>query len=668
MQTKSLKTAMLLAGVAGCVVANAQPIEPKEYFRRPAISQPSFSNDGKAWAVLAPIDDKLNLVIVDPDTRKARAVTRIQDMDVVRYNWVGSQRLVFSLGNLNAPSGSGQADGGGLFVVDVNGQNSRKLSPTIKEFRTTGRTVFRGYSYERGIPGNTDEIVVRGNMRDADSQDLYRMNLNNGRTTLITQDRPARVVDWLLDGKLVPRLAVTSIKDTNDRLVHYRSSADAPWKEIYKVNGLKGPMLVPLAFESDDKTLQVASNEGRNTMGIFRFDPETATRGQLIAAHPRFDMGADQQGNGAPGVVVEPLTNRLLGYSVEADKREVTWIDERYAKIQALLDATFPGKINRFSRPNERGRMLVTSVSDVEPATYYLFDEKLKSIEELFASRPWIKKGRLAKMIPFSYKTRDGLEIPSYYFLPNDHKPGTRLPTIVHIHGGPAARADTWAGGGFGQNEAQLLASHGYAVIVPNHRVTPGMGSKIYYAGFGTIGRQMSEDHEDATKWGIEQGFVDPKRVCMSGASYGGYATLQALAKSPDMFKCGVAGLVVSDLRLQLTSPATDFSTSVAAVAFWRDLIGVKDLGEPIVNQVSPAFSASKIKAPVFVYAGLDDVRTPIEQTNAIVNSLTSAGNPPAELIVKKDEGHGYGRSENRVELYERMLKFLATHIGDAPK
>lgn len=653
----------LLIGLTSAA-ALAQPIEPKDYFRRPAFSQPTFSPDGKSWAVLAPVNDKLQIVIVDPDTKKARAITAIKDFDVTSYNWVGSQRLVFSLGNVNAPSGAGQADGGGLFTVDVNGQNSRKLSPTIKEFRTTGRTVFRGYSFVRSIPGTSEEIIAQGNMRDADSQDLYRLNLNNGRATLITVDRPQRTQEWILDRDLVPRIATTSIKDTNDGLIFYRSSADSPWKQIYKTIGQTGPFLVPLAFDTDNKTLQVASNEGRNTMGIFKYDPETGVRGELLASHPRFDMGANQQGGAVPGLSIDGETNKILGYAVEADRREVTWIDERYANVQALLDATFPGKINRFTRLNERGRVLVTSVSDVDPVKFYLFDEKGKSIEELFSSRPWIQKGQLSQMRPFVLKTRDGLEIPSYYFLPNDYKPGTKIPTVLHIHGGPAARADTWAGGGFGQNEAQLLASHGYAVIVPNFRVTPGMGSKIYYAGFGTIGRQMSEDHEDAAKWGIEQGFADPKKICISGASYGGYATLMGMAKTPDLFKCGLAGLVVSDLQLQLTSSNTDFASSVSAVAFWKDLIGVKSLSEPIVRQVSPAFLADKIKGPVFIYAGLDDVRTPIEQTNAIINALEKSGNPPKEVVVKKNEGHGFGISENRVDNYERILKFLAEHIG----
>src|SRR4029079_3539995 len=132
-------------------------------------------------------------------------------------------------------------------------------------------------------------------------------------------------------------------------------------------------------------------------------------------------------------------------------------------------------------------------------------------------------------------------------------RPGGRSPTIVHVHGGPPVRADGW-GGGFGVREAQLFASRGYGVFVPQFSITPGVGAKIYYGGFGTMGRQMSEDHEDALKWAIDQGFADPARACISGGSYGGYAALQAMVKTPGLFKCAIAGMAPTDMEFQATS------------------------------------------------------------------------------------------------------------------
>ncbi|MBL0124229.1 MAG: S9 family peptidase [Betaproteobacteria bacterium] len=221
---------------------------------------------------------------------------------------------------------------------------------------------------------------------------------------------------------------------------------------------------------------------------------------------------------------------------------------------------------------------------------------KKKTLEEIGAAKPWLD-GKLVEQRPFRFKTRDGFEIDGYYFLPKDYKPGTKLPTVVHIHGGPSVRADRW-GSGFGYNEGQLFASRGYAVIVPNFRITPGFGSKIYYAGFGSVGRQMSDDHEDALQWGIAQGFVQADKVCMSGASYGGYAALQALVRSNEKWKCAIAGLAVTDFKYQLTTQEGDTASSEAAVTFWKGILGENDFDSKTVRDISPVFQRVQDQAP----------------------------------------------------------------------
>ena len=211
----------------------------------------------------------------------------------------------------------------------------------------------------------------------------------------------------------------------------------------------------------------------------------------------------------AGNVITEPETDRVLGFIVNAEKPQTVWVDEKEARTQATIDRALPGMRNAFRRFPNSSRVLISSYSDVSPEKFFLLDEQKKTLEELFTSKPWLTKDRLVEMRPFILKTRDGLEIPSYYFLPRNYKPGDKVPTVLHVHGGPHVRADTWARG-FGYKEAEILASRGYAVILPNFRVTPGFGGKIFKAGFGTVGRQMSEDHEDAVKWAIDQGFADP--------------------------------------------------------------------------------------------------------------------------------------------------------------
>jgi len=642
----------------------AAPVTIEELFRPPQLSGVNISNNGRYMVTTMPLKGRMNLAVIDLETRKASALTNYDDFDVLSPTWVGNERIIYSLGQANSPTGPGQFDGGGLFVINREGKEFRRLSMTVREFRKQNQYVFRGLDLYRTIPGNDDEVIASGNMTSADSEDLYRLNIKTGRYVLLTQGRPAdRTSSWMMDSKMVPRVVSANIKDTLTTVVYYRKDDKTDWYEIARYDGSKGSTFVPLAFESDEQSLQIAYNGGnRDTMGVFRYDPINKKIGELIAQHPRYDMGAAADGSGAPGVITDSKTDKILGYRVAAAKPEVVWLDEKYASIQRNLDAALPNRINGFRRAPDGKRLIVTSFSDSSPTRWYLHDETAKTLEPIGSSRPWLD-GKLVDQGIMTFKTRDGLEIPGYYFLPKNYKPGTKLPTIVHIHGGPFARADNW-GRGFGYQEGQLFASRGYAVIVPNFRVTPGFGSKIYYAGFGTVGREMSNDHEDALKWGIEQGFVDPKNVCISGASYGGYAALQALVNNNDMWKCAVAGLAVTDYKYQLTSRDGDTAENTAGVTYWKSVLGETDLDSPMVKNISPVFNASKIKRPVFLYAGEDDIRVPIAQISRMARELDRAGNPAKAFVIKEKEGHGYGKLENNVDLYTQMLAFLKEQFG----
>lgn len=659
--------AVLFICCMGGPAAIGETLTVEEFFRPPNVSNPVLSRNGKIFAYTAPYNDKLNLVVYDLDAKKGKVLTDFKDFDVMDVRWVGNDRLLFSLGNFNGPTGPEHFDGGGLFMVSRDGKESRKLSDTVKQMREASQFVYRGLTLNTTLPDSDEEVIAEGNMRSADSLDLYRLNIRTGKSTLLTFERPERVSAWVLDNRYVPRVAVASEKKSLINVVYYRKDAASPWEELLRYDVTKGPSFVPLAFEEDNQTLQVASNQGRNTMAIFRYDPTTRKLGELIAQHPRFDMGADAGSEEIRGLRTDWKTGKIVGYEVDGYKPEVVWTDPEYARIQKMLDQVLPDTINLYKRTPDGSRLLVTSYSDRHTTRWYFLDLEKLTLEELFAARPWLTPDKLVEQRTFLLKTRDGLEIPSYYFLPKGYKPGDKLPTVVHIHGGPHARADFW-GQGFGVMEARLFAARGYAVIVPNYRITPGLGGKIYYSGFGTIGRQMSEDHEDAVKWGIEQGFVDPKRVCISGGSYGGYATMMALAKTPDLFKCGVAGLMVSDLKLQLTSTSGDTAGHESSVKFWKNIIGTDDLSSDLVKSVSPAYLADKIKGAVFIYAGEDDIRTPLEQTVAMRDALKRAGNPAKAVVIKPKEGHGFGKPENNIDLYNQILKFLDEQIGPGAK
>jgi dipeptidyl aminopeptidase/acylaminoacyl peptidase len=636
----------------------------EDIWKSPSLNGPVISPNGKYMAAtLASRTGRMNVVVVDLETRKGDILTGYSEFDVLGPRWVGNDRIVYSLGLFNTPTGPGAADGGGLFVVGRDGKERKTISGTLREAQNRGDRVYRSLRFVRTIPGTDEEVIASGNITTADSTDLYRLNLKTGKSELMTRGRPVdRTGDWIVDNNLVPRITSTNLKDTLTTVYYYRKDAQSEWFEIGRNEPNKSPNFVPLAIDADNQTLQVAYNGGRDTMAIYRFDPTTKKVGELIAQHPRYDMGATAFGDRVSGVIVDPETQKIVGYSVDAGKPETVWLDEKYSRVQRALDATLPNRVNSFRRTPDGKKMLVTSYSDTIPAKWYFYDDEKKSIEEIGTARPWLV-GKLVEQVPFIYKTRDGLEIDGYYFLPKNYVKGTKLPTIVHVHGGPHARADFWGQPSFGVNEGQLFASKGYAVIVPNFRITPGLGSKIFNSGFGAVGRQMSDDHEDALQWGVNQGFVDPGRACISGASYGGYAALQALVRSSDKWRCAVSGLAVTDFQYQLTTGDGDTRSSTAGQNLWMAILGVKDLSEPVVRDISPVNHASKIKKPVFLYAGEEDIRVPIAQINRMAKELANAGNPPKEYVVKAKEAHGFGVLENSVDTWTKILAFLDENL-----
>jgi dipeptidyl aminopeptidase/acylaminoacyl peptidase len=645
------------------IAPTAAPPTIEEFVRRPQYTEMLASPSGRYLATTREISGRLNLVIIDLEKRSSFGVTNFDDIDVGQIKWVGDERLVFSAIQINKPSGQEAPNAGGLFTISREGKDFRQLASTASQLQKGGLGGFVSLSFQASIPGTTDEIIAAGAIGSDDSIELYRLNLLNGRYRLITAGRPAnRISRWILDSKNTPLIAVAQGRG-GSTLIHtyYRASAESPWKEINRFDPTKPPAFVPLAIEPDGKTLLIASNEGRANMAIFSYDPEKQQIISLIAEHLQYDLGASPAGESLSSLVRDPISGRLIGIRVDADKLQTVWLDEEAAKLQTSVDAALPGRTNVISAPKKR--VVVSSFSDRSPGKFYLFEPDAKRLEEIGPSRPWLE-GKLAAVRTFRLKTRDGLDIPSYYVLPTNYKQGDRLATIVHIHGGPFAR-DVTSGGRFGSSfgilEAQVLASRGYAVVLPNFRITPELGSNIYYAGFGTYGRQMLDDHEDAVAWAVAQGFADPKRVCISGASYGGYAALQALVRPTNPFSCAISGLPVTDVIFQQTN--ADYSQSQSARAYWLSVYGFNSLDDPIAKSISPIFHADKIKVPVFMYVGDQDTRTPSSQARRMANALQAAGNPVKEYFVGKGEGHGYGLSVNRTRLFESMLKFLETSL-----
>ncbi|HSN19538.1 MAG TPA: prolyl oligopeptidase family serine peptidase, partial [Usitatibacter sp.] len=290
--------------------------------------------------------------------------------------------------------------------------------------------------------------------------------------------------------------------------------------------------------------------------------------------------------------------------------------------------------------------------------TFYLFEVKKGRIEYLADRSPWIKPREMSPMKAVRYRARDGLEIPAYLTLPKGSG-GKDLPLVVVVHGGPWVEGDSW----WFDPEVQFLASRGYAVLQPNYRGTTRYGWKHYHSSFGQWGLAMQDDIADGVKWAVAQGIADPKRVCIYGASYGGYAAMMGVAKTPDLFKCGIDYVGVTDLPLLLSATWSDFAWSDYMDYDAKKLVGDVDKDAKRLRDTSPDMLAGQIRAPVLMAYGGADVRVPLEHGTRMKAALDRAG-AKYEWMVMDGEGHGFRDPENQKAFYGAVERFLDRNIG----
>jgi dipeptidyl aminopeptidase/acylaminoacyl peptidase len=297
----------------------------------------------------------------------------------------------------------------------------------------------------------------------------------------------------------------------------------------------------------------------------------------------------------------------------------------------------------------------VNYVVDDGPASFYLYDRQKRKAKLLFSDRPQLERYKLAKMQPVTFKARDGLLLHGYLTLPVvSAKTQRRLPLIVYPHGGPYMRND-WE---LNEN-VQLFANRGYAVLQINYRGSTGYGKKFLQASFRERGGKMSSDLVDGKNWAVEQGYADSNRTCMYGVSYGGYAVLVALAFTPDEFVCGVEAYGASNLVSLLKSFPPWWA--LYRLQWERRVASLEE--EEFLKSRSALFKVQQIKSPLLIGQGANDPRVAKSESDQMVSALRKSGKEVSYLVFP-DEGHGFERPENRRKWVAATETFLKAYLG----
>jgi dipeptidyl aminopeptidase/acylaminoacyl peptidase len=335
---------------------------------------------------------------------------------------------------------------------------------------------------------------------------------------------------------------------------------------------------------------------------------------------------------------------------------DVHWLNSDAQKRHQALGKSFGGlSVAMVSYTTDRSRVIARVRSPSTPAIYYLVDFAKGKADIVGEDYPALAGVRMGDVQVISYKSRDGVDIPAYVTLPAEAQQ-LNLPLVVMPHGGPESRDepgfDWWA---------QFLASRGYAVLQPQFRGSTGFGEAFRLAGYRQWGGIMQNDVTDGVKALIDQGLVDPKRICIVGASYGGYAALAGAAFTPDLYACAVSVNGISDLPGVLGNAEKRGGEESNAVAYWSAHIG--SAHDPAVIAASPFRAVERIEAPILLIHGVNDTVVPIMQSQIMANALEESGKTHA-FVKLEGEDHWLSRSDTRIRLLQEIDAFLARYLN----
>lgn len=664
-QSRGCLATACMGGLVGLAIALAGPVQAAEtparpsvedFFKAPALIAPVLSPDGRslAAAVNGP-NGRMKLAVLDLDKLDAsRIVAGFSDADVQNYHWVNDKRLVFSITDRQ------EADrplAPGLWAVNRDGSEMRQLihagSTLIGEAsHITDKRLSWEWQLHSVLEDGSDDVVVIGPIfdgrRDIVDSRLLRLNTRTGQRTSLVNGAPPNALSWLLNAKGEPQFTA-SIQQGRWRSFLRDGERWKPWEESDYFHEARKE---PLWIDAQGQMLVKASDrDGFATLQLLNVHQLDAPPRTLLSLR-----GYDFSGQ----LIIDRDEQRLVGVHFETDAPSSAWFDADLRKLQAEIDKQLPGTVNRISceRCLKGNTLLVTASSDRQPPVYFLFHRDSKKLQLIAQSRPWIDAQRMAERDMVRIKARDGLEVPTLLTKPAG--PVQPRPTVVLVHGGPWVRGADWTW----EPMAQFLASRGYLVIEPEFRGSTGYGSQHFVAGWKQWGLAMQDDVADALQWAVGKGLADPKRTCIAGASYGGYATLMGLIKHPELYRCGVNWVGVSDIELMYS-----ISWSDASAAWTRygmpALVGDREKDAEQLKKTSPLARAAELKRPLLMAYGGQDYRVPLPHGTAFKDALPKS--TELEWIVYPQEGHVWMEQKTYFDFWTRVEKFLDKHIGGSP-
>jgi dipeptidyl aminopeptidase/acylaminoacyl peptidase len=631
----------------------AQPASLADLAKHPEYRDLRISPDGKYLAATAVLQDgQTALALINMSTMKP-IILRPSD-DVADFDWVGPERLVYSvgrrIGGYDAPLGTGE-----LFAVNGDGTGTNMLYGYRKTaVNADSGSLIQHATSEQGnasliaaIPGDPRHILVSVSSWDSTGYELelpvaYRMDVLSGdKVKLLTA--PMRGAEFMADHQGRIRFAYGTANDGTWKVYEHPINGDG-WTLMPEFSSHRSN---PMAFSRDDRTAYFTCPAASAGFGVCSWDV-VSRKLTTVWSNPTVEADALLQGM---------ARDSIIGVSFMDGRPGLAVFDEQSADAQALimLMKQFPGEQVSFTSGTSDGALSVVLVqADADPGAFYLFNPKAHKLSMLLPRMPWIDPSQMARKQPVEFAARDGLKLQGYVTYPPGQEEAKNLPMVVLVHGGPYEIRDRWDY----QPDVQALATHGYAVLQVNFRGSGGYGYDFEKAGWRQWGGTMQDDVTDGTRWAIKQGIADPKRICIYCDSYGGYAALEGAMKEPDLYRCTIGYVGVYDLPLMFHRGDTHDST-------WGQEYLKRALGDDTAALAShsPINQIAALKARVMLVVGGKDERVPEIQGLRMHQALLDR-HIAHEWLLKPDEMHGFYKESNITELYTRMLQFIGASIG----
>jgi dipeptidyl aminopeptidase/acylaminoacyl peptidase len=624
------------AAPSAAATASAVPIIPRAVlFGSPDKAAPQISPDGKQLAFLAPVDGVLNIWVAPADDPAAgRAITTDKGSGITQYFWAFDNRHM-------------------LYLKDKDGDENHHLYRIdLSSGAITDLTPYDGVKAQvMGVSSRRpNEILVGLNNRDKRLHDIHLIDLTTGKDTLV-EENPG-YLGYLADENYNVQFALSANPDGSQDVL--RRGKDGKYEKFTHIGTEDNFNTGPAGLDADGKILYMMDSRGRNTSVVTATDLASGKE-TLVAEDPRAD---------AENVFTHPTTGKVRAVSFNYDRRNWKVVDPAIAGDLDFLKKVADGEVQVLSTSLDDQRWVVGYMMDTGPYRFYLYDRPAKAASLLFTNRKALESYTLAKMHSRILKTRDGLDMVAYLTLPvgtdtdGDGVPDKPLPMILMPHGGPWYR-DNWGYNGW----HQWAANRGYAVLMPEFRGSTGFGKSFLNAANREWGATMHDDLLDAVAWAVKSGIAREDKIAIMGGSYGGYATLWGLTKTPNTFACGVDIFGVSNLVTMLESfpaywgPAMD-------MMYQRIGDPRTDEGKKFLLSRSPITYVDQIKKPLLIVHGANDVRVTLPESETLVAKMKER-KIPVTFVVYPDEGHlTFFHPQNNISCYAVVEQFLKEHLG----